>query len=97
WNGMCRYDDISPDVGDSKYPGPSYEADAKYRKPDLSGGSKADSLLMNDSHTRTTKSPADTAAWDSIREQEERDELNKRSNFPKLGDVKKLWQAYSES
>lgn len=97
WNGMCRYDDISPDVGDSKYPGPSYEADAKYRKPALSGGSKADSLLMNDGGTRTTKSPADTAAWDSIREQESRDNLNDKSGFPKLGDIKKLWQAYSES
>ena len=96
WNGMCRYDDISPDVGDAKYTGPSYEADAKYRKPALSGGSKKESLLMNDDNTRTTKKGGDTAVWDSIRNQEERDELKKRSNFPKLGDVKKLWKAYSE-
>ncbi|MBR4321492.1 putative glycoside hydrolase [Treponema sp.] len=96
WNGVCRYDDISPDVGDSKYPGPSYEADAKYRKPALSGGSKTDPLLMDGGkETRTTQKPADTAAWDSIREQEDRHQ--EKSGFPKLGDIKKLWQAYSES
>lgn len=96
WNGMCRYDDISPDVGDTKYPGPSYEADAKYRKPALSGGSKADEILMNDNQTRTTKN-GDTAAWDSIRAQEERDRAKENAGFPKLGDIKKLWEAYSES
>ena len=96
WNGMCRYDDISPDVGDTKYPGPSYEADAKFRKPALSGGSKSDELLMNENEVRTTKN-GDTAAWDTIRNQEERDEQKEKSGFPKLGDVKKLWQAYSES
>ena len=96
WNGVCRYDDISPDVGDTKYPGPSYEADAKYRKPALSGGSKSDSLLMDSGkETRTTQKPADTAAWDSIREQEDRHQ--EKSGFPRLGDIKKLWQAYSES
>ena len=96
WNGVCRYDDISPDVGDKKYPGPSFEADAKYRKPALSGGSKSDSLLMDGGkETRTTQKPADTAAWDSIREQEDRHQ--EKSSFPKLGDIKKLWQAYSES
>ena len=93
---MCRYDDISPDVGDTKYPGPSYEADAKYKKPALSGGSKTDELLMNDGQTRTTKT-SDTAAWDSIRAQEERDKQKENAGFPKLSDVKKLWQAYSES
>ena len=82
WNGVCRYDDISPDVGDSKYPGPSYEADAKYRKPALSGGSKTDPLLMDGGkETRTTQKPADTAAWDSIREQEDRHQ--EKSGFPK--------------
>ncbi|MBR4599168.1 MAG: hypothetical protein IKO39_03880, partial [Treponema sp.] len=96
WNGVCRYDDISPDVGDKKYPGPSFEADAKYRKPALSGGSKTDPLLMDGGkETRTTQKPADTAAWDSIREQEDRHQ--EKSGFPKLGDIKKLWQAYSES
>ena len=96
WNGMCRYDDISPDVGDSKYTGPSYEADAKYRKPALSGPSKSENLLMNDSEVRTTKN-GDTAAWDTIRKQENREEKKENSGFPKLSDVKKLWQAYSES
>ncbi len=97
WNQSGRYDDISPDVGDAKYPGPSYEADSKYRKPALSGGSRADDLLMNDKDLHTTRSPADTAAWDSIREQEERDNSKSKGGFPKLGDIKKLWQAYSES
>ena len=95
WNGMCRYDDLSPDVGDSKYTGPSYEADAKYRKPALSGGSRTESLLMNDSETRTT-STNDTTAWDSIRGQEERDRARGKGGFPKLGDIKKLWEAYSD-
>ena len=96
WNGMCRYDDISPDVGDTKYAGPSYEADAKYRKPALSGGSKLDLLLMDDGQTRTTQVPSDTSVWDSIREQEER-HAESAGSFPKLSDIKKLWQAYSES
>ncbi|MBQ8013858.1 MAG: hypothetical protein IJ257_05635 [Treponema sp.] len=96
WNQSGRYDDISPDVGEAKYLGPSYEADAKYRKPALSGGSKTESLLMNDNETRTTSS-GDTTAWDSIREQEERDFKKERSGFPKIGDIKKLWQSYSES
>ena len=96
WNGMCRYDDISPDVGDKKYTGPSYEADAKYRKPALSGGSKAESLLMNDGETRTTQN-GDTAAWDTIRNQEERERYREKNGFPKLSDMKKLWEAYSES
>ena len=97
WNQSGRYDDISPDVGDKKYTGPSYEADAKYRKPALSGGSKADKLLMNDSETRTTQKNGDAAAWDTIRKQEEREEYKEKSGFPKLSDVKKLWEAYSES
>ena len=46
--------------------------------------------------TRTTKT-SDTAAWDSIRAQEERDKQKENAGFPKLSDVKKLWQAYSES
>ena len=96
WNQSGRYDDISPDVGDMKYTGPSYEADSKYRKPALSGGSKADSLLMNDLQTRTT-STTDTTAWDSIRNQEERERYREKNGFPKLSDVKKLWEAYSES
>lgn len=97
WNGMCRYDDISPDVGATKYPGPSYEADAKFRKPALSGGSKMDSLLMNDENTRTTQKNGDTAAWDSIRKQEERDIQKEKGGLPKMSDITKLWQAYSES
>jgi hypothetical protein len=51
---------------------------------------------MNENEVRTTKN-GDTAAWDTIRNQEERDEQKEKSGFPKLGDVKKLWQAYSES
>ena len=96
WNQSGRYDDISPDVGNAKYPGPSYEADTKYKKPALSGGSKADSLLRNDFQSRAINSN-DTTAWDSIREQEERDRAKENGGFPKLSDVKKLWQAYGES
>jgi hypothetical protein len=97
WNQSGRYDDISPDVGSEKYTGPSYEADAKFRKPALSGGSRTDSLLMNDGETRTTQYNGDTAIWDTIRKQEERDEKKEQNSFPKLSDMKKLWQAYSES
>ena len=52
---------------------------------------------MNDGQTRTTQVPADTAVWDSIREQEDRDNYKEKSGFPKLSDISKLWQAYSES
>ncbi|WP_407427580.1 putative glycoside hydrolase [Treponema sp.] len=93
WNQSGRYDDISPDVGDKKYPGPSYEADSKYRKPALSGGSRTVNTPMNDEQNRS--SSGDTTAWDTIREQENRDK--DKSGFPKLSDISKLWQAYSES
>ena len=97
WNGMCRYDDISPDVGDTKYAGPSYEADAKYRKPALSGGSKDEAFKENVIENASLQSRTDTTAWDSIREQEEREAYREKTGFPRLGDIKKLWQAYSES
>jgi hypothetical protein len=97
WNGMCRYDDISPDVSDKKYTGPSYEADAKYKKPALSGGSKAKLHEEQEMNSSTVSSGSDTAAWDTIRNQEERDNNKNKGGFPKLGDIKKLWQAYSES
>lgn len=96
WNGLCRYDDLSPDVGDSKYTGPSYEADEKYRKPELSGGTKSSEYPLQNSGGGDVdeggeQSPSqDTAAWDTIREQERRG----KSGFPSLGDIKKLWAAY---
>lgn len=94
WNGLCRYDDLSPDVGDSKYTGPSYEADEKYRKPELSGGTKATEYpLLNANPEGEEEIEAQTenaAAWDSIREQEKRS----KSGFPSLSDIKKLWAAY---
>lgn len=96
WNGLCRYDDLSPDVGDSKYTGPSYEADEKYRKPELSGGTKSSEYPPQNSGGGDVdeggeQSPSqDTAAWDTIREQERRG----KSGFPSLGDIKKLWAAY---
>ncbi|MBQ0052282.1 MAG: hypothetical protein KBT11_09520 [Treponema sp.] len=96
WNGVCRYDDISPDVGNSKYTGPSFEADPKFRKPALSGGSKAGEYPEQDEKVNNgpVENPnVDYSAWDSIREQENRD----KSSFPKLSDLKKLWQAYGDS
>lgn len=94
WNGLCRYDDISPDVGNSKYTGPSYEADSKYRKPELSGGTKAAEYpLLNtnpDGEEEIEAQTENTAAWDSIREQEKRS----KPGFPSLSDIKKLWAAY---
>lgn len=97
WNGMCRYDDISPDVGDSKYPGPSYEADPKYKKPALSGGSRDVNLSLSGDEGRIMAVSGDTTVWDTIRAQEEHDKLRGKGGFPKLTDVKKLWQAYNES
>lgn len=94
WNGLCRYDDLSPDVGELKYTGPSYEADSKYRKPELSGGSKSAEYQPLDNSadeepyesTDGQPSPRNTAVWDTIREQEKRG----KSGF----DIKKLWAAY---
>ena len=105
WNGLCRYDDLSPDVGDSKYPWPSFEADSKFRKPALSGGSKSAEYPLSvnpqtkgdsenydgDNEFEAVSPSSDTTAWDSIREQEKRE---KSSGFPSLGDIKKLWAAY---
>lgn len=104
WNGLCRYDDLSPDVGDAKYTGPSFEADSKFRKPALSGGSKSSEYPFTkaqdgaESHDieksgNGFSSSADTAAWDSIREQEKREDSVSRG-IPSLSDIKKLWAAY---
>lgn len=100
WNGLCRYDDLSPDVGDSKYTGPSYEADGKYRKPELSGGTRAaeypeQSISEEKVSAEGEGGAAGSAvqkfsAWDTIREQEKRGE----PKFQKIGDIKKLWAAY---
>ncbi|MCR4822703.1 MAG: hypothetical protein K5873_07515 [Treponema sp.] len=97
WNGVCRYDDISPDVGDKKYAGPSYEADPKYRKPALSGGSRENEEFPAQKKSENASAGSDTAAWDTIREQEDRSPSKGKSAFPKLGDIKKLWQPYGES
>lgn len=96
WNGMCRYDDLSPDVGEEKYPGPSYEADSKYRKPALSGGSKAEVYPAVNVNENTEAAPQNVlddgkiSAWDTIRQQEDRGE----SGFPTLKEIKKLWAQY---
>lgn len=95
WNGVCRYDDISPDVGTKPYTGTASEANA-VRKPALSGGSRT---AEPKNPAAEQNKPANAAAeetataWDTIREQEFRQE----SRFPKITDIKKLWQAYTDS
>ncbi len=97
WNGMCRYDDISPDVGSTKYPWNSFEAEDKYRKPALSGGTRYNGASVQSATGKTEASPTPpdlsyyrADAWDTIREQESRE----KTDFPKIGDLKKLWKAY---
>lgn len=107
WNGMCRYDDISPDVGDSKYPWNLYEADPNFRKPALSGGSKFKAnhqeIEMPAQQPQTEPALTQTGASasagkietsGSIPEQENRQQ---KTSFPKASDIKKLWQAYDAS
>ncbi|MBQ3670479.1 MAG: hypothetical protein II921_03250 [Treponema sp.] len=75
WNGLCNYPAISPDVGDQKYNGPSYEADDKYRKPALSGG-KREEAGVSDSEKEEIKmqNQEGISLWDSVREHETRHE-----------------------
>ena len=93
---MCRYDDLSPDVGETKYPGPSYEADSRYRKPALSGGSKAQEYPPANVNENSETVPQNVledgkiSAWDTIRQQEKRGD----SGFPTLKEIKKLWAQY---
>ncbi len=42
WNNIARYDDLSPDIGDSPYTGKAVEASKEFRKPALSSGPNPD-------------------------------------------------------
>lgn len=71
WNGLCRYTDISPDVGDSKYNGSAYEADKKYRKPELSGGKREPLDLKKEEELKAeikTQNQQGISLWNSVRE-----------------------------
>lgn len=75
WNGLCNYPAISPDVGDTKYPGPSYEADDKYRKPALSGGKREDAKISDTEKEEIKLQNQDgISLWDSVREHEANNE-----------------------
>ena len=86
WNGLCRYTDISPDVGDKKYPGPSYEADEKYKKPALSGGKREDGKISKEEEAATRlENQKGISLWDSVREHEtKKDSYSINSEIEKL-------------
>ena len=95
WNNMGRYDDISPDIGDSVYSGPATEAQAKYRHPALSGGETETPAVQSVS----AEAARDVSVLDSVREQERQEEsrAQKKSLFPSLGEIRKLWEAYGSA
>lgn len=88
WNNIGRYDDVLPDVGATPYSGPAIEASSKYRKPALGGGMK------DAAETAQSEVQNDVSILDTIREQEKKEE---KKPFPKLSEIKKLWQAYAEN
>ena len=96
WNNIGRYDDILPDVGDSKYTGIASEASPEFRKPALSGGIKNEESSSPEELPPLADESA-VSALDSIQEQAKAESERKKSGFPSLGEIKKLWQAYSES
>ncbi len=93
WNGMCRYDDISPDVGEKPYPGPSFEAGAKYRKPALSGGRREYNGTKNSVPREPTAEEIEKTKaegierWNAVRSALE--DANEDS-LPSLGDLSRL-------
>ena len=96
WNNSGRYDDISPDVGDSEYTGAATEAVSKYRHPALSGGDEA-TPFSTDSATDIAVQREDVSVLDSTHRQElgeAQPQERRQSRFPALGDIHKLWQAY---
>lgn len=95
WNNIGRYDDILPDVGDSKYTGVAIEASPEFRKPALSGGMKPSEPASAPEELSPLANEDGVSALDSIREQAKNEK--KKSTFPSLSEIKKLWQAYSES
>ena len=95
WNNIGRYDDILPDIGDSKYTGVATEASPEFRKPALSGGMQSELPIASPEELPPLVNESAVSALDSIQEQA-KDEP-KKSTFPSLSEIKKLWQAYSES
>ena len=92
WNNSGRYDDILPDIGDAVYAGAASEASPQFRKPALSRGAQVEPIApLNQEATATATEPDGISALDSIRAQE------RTQAFPSLGNIRKLWQAYSES
>ena len=88
WNNIGRYDDISPDIGNSAYMGTAFEASKEFRKPALGN----ENLLYPQSFTADTEVDSDTmSVLDSVRKTGEKD---KGSIFPSISDIRKLWQAY---
>ncbi len=87
WNNIGRYDDILPDVGNSSYPGTAYEASAEFRKPALGSSN----LLY------PAEIPSPQALLRELREADEEvveKTSQKKSLFPSITDIRKLWQAY---
>ena len=95
WNNIGRYDDILPDIGDSKYTGVATEASPEFRKPALSGGMQNELPIASPEELPPLVNESAVSALDSIQEQAESE--TKKSSFPSLSEIKKLWQAYSES
>ena len=94
WNNSGRYDDIGPDVGDSKYVGAATEASPEFRKPALSRGVQAEDIAPLESEENALAQDDGVSVLDSIRGQERQ---VKKAGFPSLGDIRKLWRAYNES
>jgi len=84
WNNIGRYDDIQPDVGETKYPGPADEASDKYRKPALSSGSNPDLPPL----------PADAETGNGTEEPKQPEySFTPRNAAPgSINGIRKLWQ-----
>ena len=95
WNNIGRYDDILPDVGEAKYTGVASEASPEFRKPALSGGIKTEEPITRPEELPPLADESAVSALDSIQEQAKTPQ--KKTSFPSLGEIKKLWQAYGES
>ena len=94
WNNSGRYDDIMPDIGDAKYLGAASEASPEFRKPALSRGVQTEEIAPLETEEKALAEDDNVSVLDSIRVQEGQ---VKKSAFPSLGDIRKLWRAYSES
>ena len=90
WNNIGRYDDVSPDPGTSQYKGAAYEAGAEYRKPALSSANLMYPQSVQNEHELQE---IDMSVFDSVRA-DEIGEQRKKSGFPSISDIRKLWQAY---